>query len=118
MSKKHFSSPYTTQEQADELVALGIPAHTADCSFITGGKNIGKPKVIQDSGEHYLVVVGRAKPCWSATRLIEIFETCAAATFFRDPTTPIIEDVMAAIREFIEEDQFVLEELEEFVWKS
>lgn len=118
LMKKHFTSPYTTQEQATELTALGIPAHTADSSFIMGGKNGGKPKILLDGHDHYLVSTGRAKPCWSATRLMEIYEIATCSTFFRDPTTPMLEDVIAAIREFIQEDSFDFAVLEEYTWKS
>lgn len=75
---KQLQNNFTTPEQSKRLLELGVPANSADCTL---------KKRIEDGGysvywiayiEDFIgpVKVDSILPCWSAGRLIEIYNEC------------------------------------------
>ena len=91
---------YTTPEQSKRLLELGVPADSAnlfhECFLIGGEKYYGKPELIKESDtfsgckkllEDYSTII---IPCWSAGRLIEIFELCTGV-LWQDTAQPSVK---------------------------
>lgn len=81
---KTLQNNYTTPEQSKRLLALGVPADSADCyyydwAWYEGGDLYGR--AIQnclDFGKENQNSIRKFQifPCWSVGRLIEIFHIC------------------------------------------
>ena len=80
-----FDFDYTTPEQSQRLLDLGVPDWTADCDYYYRGviSNNAHPEILP-RGEHYvdLSTYGEIEdynslPCWSVGRLIQILTKCA-----------------------------------------
>ena len=74
---KTLQKNFTTPEQSEQLLELGVPANSADCFYISTRSRIfvaWKYGILSDP------VVERNKntylPCWSVGRLIEIAWRC------------------------------------------
>lgn len=109
---KKLKNNFTTPEQSKRLLGFGLPADSADCYTTT---NNGRAVVLNLFFSEFMknVVSGGFNnpdaylPCWSAGRLIEIFEKCTGERFSReiDDSTiqlkPLIEDVIAQIEKHL-----------------
>ena len=67
---------FTNQDQSKRLLALGLPANTADCYMAKNGNGIMSIGVLH--GEKFSDYKNRSilfdvQPCWSVGRLIEIY---------------------------------------------
>ena len=63
--QKHF----TTQEQSEKLLAMGVPAESADCYYSQTHRRVVTVDEECDKRELFKAIT----PCWSTGRLIEIF---------------------------------------------
>ena len=66
---------FTTPEQSKKLLALGVPADSADCYC----NNYGNVNVWREEYDVKTYLGGRI-PCWSAGRLMEIAHICSDST--------------------------------------
>jgi hypothetical protein len=76
---------FTTYEQSNRLLAIGVPADTADCYYNVPVTNESEIHVLSD-GKKVSDVEGMFKriihpditivPCWSAGKLMEIYLKC------------------------------------------
>lgn len=104
---KKLQNNYTTPEQSKRLLEIGVPADSADCFFMTSNPGEEQfPNIIPivDDGKicFSLFCDERAVPCWSAGRLIEIYETCTSCFFGRRfMQHSVLEDVLLQITEDI-----------------
>ena len=104
---KHIYENYTTEEQADTILSLGIPIDTADCYIDLNGNRYVRS---QNEGELDNDFFTREDlgyvPCWSGLRLIEIY--CAATHLkFPELSTPyIIQDIIAEIKQQSKHNDF------------
>ncbi len=74
---KQLQNNFTTPKQSKRLLELGVPADSADC-YYNSGRYANTPTVIGDkTGRQYEMICGKLIPCWSAGRLIEIYNMCA-----------------------------------------
>lgn len=85
---------YTTQEQSQRLLELGLPADSADCYFFLENSNI--PLIHTGNGAPLF-------PCWSVGRLMEIIRECATNWVFRNTVietlmTPTTDNVDVLVR--------------------
>lgn len=127
---KKLQNNFTTPEQSKGLLELGVPADSADCyyshyiktyahseyteilwhrpRFITEDNIPNWNARLMDGTQTYL-------PCWSVGRLIEIYELCTAQEFIRDVGTPLMEDVLSAINDAVNNtiEQWDFSKLEE-----
>lgn len=101
---------FTTPEQSNRLLELGVPAWTADCYYSESGKI-----EIKNTSLDILY-----PSCWSVGRLIEIFETCTSTKFERwshkGVFRPLLEDCIEHIKFAINPDtimEFDFSKLEE-----
>lgn len=71
---KTLQSNFTTPEQSNRLLELGVPADSADCIFTRYSKyEKWKRRFIEDVvGEQLFCNQDFYFPCWSVGRLIEI----------------------------------------------
>ena len=69
---KKLQNNFTTPELSKRLLELGVPADSADCYY---GKD-GKIHHIDGSIPNSLLWTVGCIPCWSAGRLIEIYNEC------------------------------------------
>lgn len=101
---------FTTPEQSKRLLDMGIPAWTADCYYYYEAyiPKDAYPNVVpfdeawtNDSNEsgfsEYIDL-----PCWSAGRLIEIWELCTSTEFkrwlYNGVFMPLIDDCITHLR--------------------
>ena len=96
---------FTTSEQSNRLLELGVPVNSADCYTTT---NNGRAVVLNLLFSEFMenIVAGGINnpdaylPCWSVGRLIETYELCVGERFERraNPSTlqliPIMEDIL------------------------
>ena len=79
---KKLQPTFTTHEQSRQLMALGLPADSADLFYMTvyGGATTlkSKPEVIDTWARFSTYDMGRAGylPCWSFGQLMEIYRLC------------------------------------------
>lgn len=80
-----FDFDYTTPEQSQQLIELGVPEWTADCDYYFHGEisNDAQPEILSRD-EHYIErsTYGEMEdytslPCWSVGRLIQILTKSA-----------------------------------------
>ncbi len=71
---------FTTPEQSKQLLAIGLPADSADCYINTNGNTINV--IPEDSPKYseYCKSLTYLIPCWSVGRLIEIMLICDRTT--------------------------------------
>ena len=81
---KQLQNNFTTLEQSNRLLELGVPAWTADCYYYEEG-GISKdctPNIIPlgevwiDESKETMFSSYVDVPCWSVGRLMEIFDIC------------------------------------------
>lgn len=67
---------YTTPEQSQRLLEIGVPADSADCYINTNGNTTNV--IPEDSPKYseYCRKLSYLIPCWSVGRLIEIYNIC------------------------------------------
>lgn len=81
---KTLQNSHTTPEQSKRLLELGVPAWTADCYYYEEGNvcNDSTPQVVPfgevwtDESTETLFSSYVDMPCWSGTRLMEIYNIC------------------------------------------
>ena len=107
MAIKKLQNDFTTPEQAKRLLELGVPADSADCFYDKHffGGNIVQTRMYREWSKRHDLFSGIFRdiitPCWSVGRLIEIYELCYAQEYIRDAGTPLMEDVLSAIYDAI-----------------
>lgn len=86
-------SNFTTPEQSKRLLELGVPANSADCYYDHFGyKNIRDCELelasnfFDNSIQKYYDKHEGAIPCWSVSRLMEIFAICFDPDFIEFDT--------------------------------
>ena len=82
---KKFQPIYTTIEQSNMLLELGLPKNSADCYYRNYAKQ-GKPRedvLFVLNGYDIITTIEACystfteiTPCWSVSRLIDIYKTC------------------------------------------
>ena len=112
MAIKKLQNNFTTPEQSKRLLELGVPADSADCYLLrthTKGDTF-IVEVLHDelySKKDKFTNMLEYIPCWSAGRLIDIFEKCTGERFSREINAstlqliPLIEDVIAQIEKHL-----------------
>lgn len=99
---------YTSIEQSEKLIELGVPEDSADCYYEMSYRPIRQllpddvlfsqlPQYMDDEDGDLDIV-----PCWSAGRLIEIQEKCTGARLFRTLHPDLLGDIMGQIEYTIE----------------
>ena len=122
MAIKKLQNNFTTPEQSKRLLELGVPADSADCYLNGDSVIVLNGRTFQENYDedldlaklnlmefpHYL-------PCWSVGRLIEIYELCYAQEFIRGVGTPLMEDVLSAMYDAVNDttEQWDFSKLEE-----
>ena len=112
---------YTTPEQSQRLLELGIPADSADCVYdcaLIGGEKYYSLSILDDELFSTYKRIWEDPctdiiPCWSAGQLIEIFELCTGRQLIRRMDRPLVEDVKCRIAFYIHHHKFDFSELEE-----
>ena len=102
---KTLQNNFTTPEQSKRLLELGVPADSADCYINTNGNTIN---VIPEDSPKYSEYCGSLTylvPCWSAGRLIEIFEVCTETGYIKeDLESTNVGDVIYQIADATHDD--------------
>ncbi len=99
---REFENHFTTLEQSERLLALGLPADTADCFYkrhlCQKDEYFEEPKVLPDGltfssycGTETGVDEDIYVPCWSVGRLIEIAEIMVGSDTWQDYQQPSVE---------------------------
>lgn len=114
---KKLQNNFTTPEQSERLLELGVPADSADCYTTT---NNGRAVVLNLLFSEFMenIVAGGFNnpdaylPCWSVGRLIEIFITCTpyVEIILR---TSLIEQIVASYEDVIKQGMIDFSKLEE-----
>lgn len=123
MAIKKLQNNYTTPEQSKRLLALGVLADSADCVYdcaLIGGEKYYSLSILEDELFSVYKRIWEDPctdiiPCWSAGRLIVIYELCNAKEFIRDVGTSLMEDILSAINGAINDttEQWDFSKLEE-----
>lgn len=87
--KTKFKNNFTTREQSEKLLGLGIPADSADCFFYLYINDSDNPHILYkklsetqaDYDSPFSSIKAVLYPCWSVGRLIEIWLLCNNAQF-------------------------------------
>ncbi len=99
MKLNHIYDNYTTEEQVDIILNLGIPIDTADCYIDANGNRYVRS---QNEGELDTDFFTREDigytPCWSAGRLIEIYCTITHLMFPQLSSPYIVKDIIGQIK--------------------
>ena len=85
---KRLQNNFTTPEQSNRLLELGVPAWTADCYYYDMFDKHTKVSYI-DANKDYkwnLESEYTPKPCWSVGRLMQIFAICFDPDFIHFDT--------------------------------
>ena len=108
---KTLQSDLTTPEQSKCLLKLGFPAESANFYYQDYGSI---PMVVWTEMQPLNLRRGILKPCWSVGRLMEIYELCYAQEFIRNVGVCLMEDVLSAIYDAINDttDQWNFSKLE------
>jgi len=105
---KSIQNGFTTMEQSQRLVDIGVPLYSVDCYYsgVGWGRNNDTLQLMPDD-EHRQVILDYFRtsslytPAWSAGRLIEIIKTCRVRKsrswdlFYSDK--PLIEQLITII---------------------
>ena len=87
---KKLQNDFTTPEQSKRLLELGVPSDSADCEYIC--ENDKQVYVLNMTFSELKAQLGNNNilPCWSAGRLIEIFELCSGV-LWQDTAQPSVK---------------------------
>lgn len=102
---------FTTIEQSERLLELGVPKNTADCYYDDGLIHIVQM-------EEEIDIIDSLFPCWSVGRLIEIQGLCVTEDadnvkdYIKDDLTPI-ENMMYSFELLAERGYIDFSKLEE-----
>lgn len=115
---KKLQNNFTTPEQSKRLLELGVPADSADCYinwYIKSAHQLPSDYTYTEFYEFHKKAGRIIQPCWSAGRLIEIYEICYAQEYIRDVGTPLMEDVLSTIYDAVNDttEQWNFSKLEE-----
>ena len=77
---KHIYDNYSTPEQAEKILNLGIPVNTADCYIDLNGNRYVRSQHEGEQHDTFFDELGYT-PCWSSGRLIEIWLLCNNAQY-------------------------------------
>lgn len=106
---KKLQKNFTTPEQSERLLELGVPADSADCYYtqeeIEGNMywfDLHIKKEYQPhTSLHASTIWGEILPCWSVGRLIEIYCTCIGENYIQ---LAMVDDMMESLVFMIEHD--------------
>lgn len=106
---KTLQNNFTTLEQSKRLLELGVPANSADCYYLDLGLG-------EYSDKPYWGFNADEFPCWSACRLMEIYDICRCYDgdwdeVYRKET--YIETYVSAIEEAVLDDMMDFSKLED-----
>jgi hypothetical protein len=102
---KKLQNNFTTTEQSKRLLELGVPADSADLFYSKFECETfeNRPTLCYDKKYSDIVPDGYEKdylPCWSAGRLIEIYQICVSRGFcFNVCFTNIMNEIIYKIAE-------------------
>lgn len=96
---KHIYENYTTEEQVDTILSLGIPVDTADCYIDLNGNRYVRSQNEGELDDDFFTRedIGYT-PCWSAGRLIEIYCVVTHLMFPELSTPHIVKDIIVEIK--------------------
>ena len=112
---------YTTPEQAKRLLELGLPEDTADCYFHENRRK-ELSRIFHCGDQTYseqlttaftYEIAPNMRPCWSAGRLIEIYEICSGKIFTRLDVYGVFADIYTTIVDAFLNHRLDLSKLEE-----
>lgn len=93
---KTLQNNFTTPEQSQRLLELGVPADSADCYHsVADKKNI----YIRNTEETSIFSRDGFIPCWSVGRLIEIYEICSGKKYERKSARLVREGNVSVMKE-------------------
>jgi hypothetical protein len=85
---KKLQNNYTTPEQSERLLELGVPTDSADCCLNSDSVIMLNGKTFQenynedlDFARLHLIEYPHYVPCWSVGRLIEIAKICSKSRY-------------------------------------
>lgn len=92
-----FQKGYTTPEQSKKLLTLGVPIDSADMYY----KHIMLAPYMFSDGVLFSVYskVKDITPCWSVSRLIEIYEICSGKKYERKSARLVKEGNVSVMKE-------------------
>ena len=107
---KQLQNNFTTQEQSEKLLVMGIPANTADLYYERHSEikfermniRLNKIELADDFFEKHSLYT----PHWSTGRLMEIYCTCRECTWEYITNNPPIEDILCDIELHVDELNF------------
>ena len=114
---KKLQNDFTTIEQSDKLIALGLSEGSADCYHGACGGHPDYVYVRQSDFDLEDDAIFRLNtnltPCWSAGRLINIFECCTGVKYNHNSDMSLIDDIFSKMQSFINANIFDFSKLEE-----
>lgn len=109
---------FTTIEQSQRLLELGVPADSSDCVYY--GKGLSPSTLLGYNGNQFLYSEIKESedyiPCWSVGRLIEIYHICVGpgCSFTFHVCFPnLMSEIMYKLAEAKSNGWLKLEKLEE-----
>jgi len=120
---KKLQNNFTTPEQSRKLLELGVPADSADCYYEKCASLLGEWEYKPCIGECVAIKQnlfsyrnGYVIPCWSACRLMEIYDICRCYDgdwneVYEKET--YIETYVSAIEEAVLDDMMDFSKLED-----
>lgn len=117
---KKLQNDFTTIDQSDKLIALGLSEGSADCYHCYQVACSGHPDYVYVRQSDFDLeddaifrLNANLTPCWSAGRLINIFECCTGVKYNHNSDMSLIDDIFSKIQSFINANIFDFSKLEE-----
>lgn len=106
MAIKKLQSNFTTPEQSNRLMELGVPADSADC-YINGICNNRAFQLPDIFSKCAWLPNKKPIPCWSVGRLIEIIALCGQTYPYKQRWSPnMVQDIVELMEDIIHELNF------------
>ena len=99
---KQLQNNFTTPEQSDRLLELGVPANSADC-YRTNKYERRIRQYAPETSSDFFTNHPHQTPCWSVGRLIEIYTICCPTDVlqeFLDELNCVEGQVYAMVKTF------------------
>lgn len=81
---KRLQNNFTTPDESRYLLGIGVPADSADCYINTNGNTYNVIPQDSPTFSEYCKFLSYLIPCWSAGRLIEIYEVCTETGYVKE----------------------------------